>query len=270
MAAADCRSNCRDCRFTIASGKFAGYRGFGVCRDLDGTDAAGRVAPLRILQSPRRRRRRFRRYPPARTMPAARPPRICPKYPASHRPLRLNCQRRLPPRLHTRPIWKRPWKRPTKHSRTSCRFARSANRRRRSLTPVENSAFNELARQLSARLDSENGAVAAPDLSDAAGSMPSSRPAAAARSTGRNAGLAGAARAAGARRDPARQGAARPVAGRRADLPARPAALRQPARSSRGSATTACTRSKRPAVSTRSMSNPASPPPAAPPRPARR
>ena len=36
------------------------------------------------------------------------------------------------------------------------------------------------------------------------------------------------ARAAGARRDPARQGAARPVAGGRADLPARPAALRQP------------------------------------------
>src|SRR6202166_3825014 len=29
------------------------------------------------------------------------------------------------------------------------------------LTPVENSAFNELARQLSARLDNENGAAAA-------------------------------------------------------------------------------------------------------------
>jgi PAS domain S-box-containing protein len=34
------------------------------------------------------------------------------------------------------------------------------------LTPVENSAFNELARQLSARLDSENGAAAAPEISD--------------------------------------------------------------------------------------------------------
>ncbi len=34
------------------------------------------------------------------------------------------------------------------------------------LTPVENSAFNELARQLSARLDSENGAPAAPAVSD--------------------------------------------------------------------------------------------------------
>jgi PAS domain S-box-containing protein len=34
------------------------------------------------------------------------------------------------------------------------------------LTPVENSAFNELARQLSARLDSENGAPAASALSD--------------------------------------------------------------------------------------------------------
>jgi PAS domain S-box-containing protein len=35
------------------------------------------------------------------------------------------------------------------------------------LTPVENSAFNELARQLSARLDSEEGASAAPPASDA-------------------------------------------------------------------------------------------------------
>ncbi len=34
------------------------------------------------------------------------------------------------------------------------------------LTPVENSAFNELARQLSARLESENGAPAAPAVSD--------------------------------------------------------------------------------------------------------
>jgi PAS domain S-box-containing protein len=34
------------------------------------------------------------------------------------------------------------------------------------LTPVENSAFNELARQLSARLDSENGAAAAPEIPD--------------------------------------------------------------------------------------------------------
>ena len=34
------------------------------------------------------------------------------------------------------------------------------------LTPVENSAFNELARQLSARLDSENGAPATPAASE--------------------------------------------------------------------------------------------------------
>ena len=35
------------------------------------------------------------------------------------------------------------------------------------LTPVENSAFNELARQLSARLDSVNGAAATPEMSGA-------------------------------------------------------------------------------------------------------
>ena len=31
---------------------FAGYRGFGVCRDLDALDAAGGAAPLRIVQCP--------------------------------------------------------------------------------------------------------------------------------------------------------------------------------------------------------------------------
>jgi hypothetical protein len=45
------------------------------------------------------------------------------------------------------------------------------------LSPVENSAFNELARQLSARLDSENGNPAAtpvtPDAIEAADARPS-------------------------------------------------------------------------------------------------
>ena len=39
------------------------------------------------------------------------------------------------------------------------------------LTPVENSAFNEIARQLSARLEGEHGAAAAPDTSGAAESI---------------------------------------------------------------------------------------------------
>src|SRR4029079_11737535 len=46
------------------------------------------------------------------------------------------------------------------------------------LTPVESSAFNEIARQLSARLEGETGAAAAPDLSDTAESLlePSAAP----------------------------------------------------------------------------------------------
>ena len=49
-----------------------------------------------------------------------------------------------------------------KRRRTFCRSARPAKPSRQSLTPVENSAFNELARQLSARLETENGQRAPP------------------------------------------------------------------------------------------------------------
>ena len=101
------------------------------------------------------------------------------------------------------------------------------------LTPVENSAFNELARQLSARLDSDNGA-AAPEVTETVAaaettatvaeprkrSLPSRR-------RSRNAGMAGAAGAAGARNCKTRQGAARSHSHRHPDLSPRPAALCQ-------------------------------------------
>ena len=138
-----------------------------------------------------------------------------------------------------------------------------------SLTPVENSAFNELARQLSARLENENGNettqavtgldetvvenAASTDAADS-GSFTGSRE----RCSGA-AGMAGTLRAAGARRKQARQGAARLAAGRHSDLPARPAALRQSRLPHADRAIRACMRWKMPAASTRSMSSPASP-----------
>ena len=95
------------------------------------------------------------------------------------------------------------------------------------LTPVENSAFNELARQLSARLDSENGAAAAPAYPGRAASRRRCAGSPRGARGPRASTMAGATRGAGARRDKARQGAARSGSGRRADLPARPAALCQ-------------------------------------------
>ena len=93
-------------------------------------DAARRVAPLRVLQCAAPRRRRCRPISSSPIAPAIRPPRTSPDCPPSHRRSRLNCPSRLPSRLHNKPIWKRPWKRQSKRSRTSCRFARSANRNR--------------------------------------------------------------------------------------------------------------------------------------------
>ena len=103
---------------------FAGYRGFGVCRDLDGLT---RLAQLR--------RTEFFSDPPAPQalsagiVPADAPlrrdlPRIARSCTSSAS--RLNRPHRLPPRLHNKPIWKRPWKRPE----MSCRFGRSTSRNR--------------------------------------------------------------------------------------------------------------------------------------------
>ncbi len=108
------------------TGKLAGYRGFGVCRDLDG-----------LTRLAAQRRTEFFNPPPPQPLsadivqaaPAGDSPPSCRTCKLLRRPVRLNFQCRLPLRLHTKPIWKRPWKLP-KRSRTSCRFARSANRNR--------------------------------------------------------------------------------------------------------------------------------------------
>ncbi len=124
---------------------FAGYRGFGVCRDLDG------LARLDAL-----RRYEFFSHPPAPqplsadiVQPDPAPPAPAQESPAQdllpktclpktcpppnhqqnltlHRPVSMNRLRLMPSRLHNKPIWKPPWKRP----RTSCRFGSSASRRR--------------------------------------------------------------------------------------------------------------------------------------------
>ena len=84
--------------FFDAARNFVGYRGFGVCRDIDGL---ARLAALR----------RDELFGEA-AAPKKHPPRIHPTTPAS-RHLRLrNCLLQSPPRLHIKPIWKRPWKPP--------------------------------------------------------------------------------------------------------------------------------------------------------------
>ena len=104
---------------------FAGYRGFGVCRDLDGLT---RLAALRRYE--------FVSDPPAQPPPPFTADLLPPNPPPDCLPrLRPIDVHRLQPRssdtdcrarLHNKPIWKRPWKRPRKREE---RAAVSAHRR---------------------------------------------------------------------------------------------------------------------------------------------
>jgi PAS domain S-box-containing protein len=128
---------------------FAGYRGFGVCRDLDGLT---RLAALRHHVD----------------TPASHPPPEIeitpPQTPAS-----IASETSPPTDLET--AVEPPKETSKESSRETLRnvlpFRPIGEPKSPALTPVENSAFNELARQLSARLDNENGAPATPATSDA-------------------------------------------------------------------------------------------------------
>ena len=94
---------------------FAGYRGFGVCRDLDGL---ARLAALRRFEL-------LSESPAPQPLSADTVGRgfagasVAAVPPANVRYARIR-RRRIPFRLHPRPIWKHPWIRP----RTSCRSGR--------------------------------------------------------------------------------------------------------------------------------------------------
>lgn len=146
-------------------GKFAGYRGFGVCRDLDGL---ARLAALRRYE--------FFSDPPAppqlsagiaapvENSAAADPPAaelpavpdtdsiITPESPVPDA-LETSHQADLETAVET--------------PKNVVPFRLISEPKPPALTPVENSAFNELARQLSARLDSDFGAPETPTAAEA-------------------------------------------------------------------------------------------------------
>ena len=138
---------------------FAGYRGFGVCRDLDGLT---RLAALRQFE--------LFSAPPAplsadtvSTNPANEAAVNSPSVPdiassgaaSSLDPIAVETSR--PTDLET----------PVETPKNVLPFRPLGEPKSPALTPVENSAFHELARQLSARLENENGTPAAtPAASD--------------------------------------------------------------------------------------------------------
>ena len=146
---------------------FAGYRGFGVCRDLDGL---ARLAALRRFEllsgapAPQTLSADISRTDPAQHASSANPPPVCDivSSGATESPAPIAVEKLPPTDLET------PVETPKEILKNVLPFRPIGEPKSPVLTPVENSAFNELARQLSARLESENGAAAAtPATSDA-------------------------------------------------------------------------------------------------------
>ena len=142
---------------------FVGYRGFGVCRDLEGLarlDALRRTEffsdppappPLSadIVQA------ELAQDPPAEDLPAEDPPRQIPAAPeppssVPELPASIANETSHPTDLEHRTV---------ETPKNVLPFRQMNEPKSPSLTPVENSAFNELARQLSARLESETAAA---------------------------------------------------------------------------------------------------------------
>ena len=140
--------------------QFAGYRGFGVCRDLDGLarlDALRRYELFSDPPAPQRLSADIVATDPAQDPPGAGPstePESA-SSPAPELPSPDAIENSPPTDLETS----------VETPKNVLPFRPISEPKSPMLTPVENSAFNELARQLSARLDSENGAPAttAPD-----------------------------------------------------------------------------------------------------------
>jgi PAS domain S-box-containing protein len=147
---------------------FSGYRGFGVCRDLDGLT---RLANLRRQDGPDKNIENNPMHSSAGDLPEvsnylieaapfAEPP--TPPGAATSEPFESS----TPIANETSPQTdlETPVETPSEPHKEALKnvlpFRPISEPKAPALTPVENSAFNELARQLSARLDSDNGADA--------------------------------------------------------------------------------------------------------------
>ena len=146
---------------------FAGYRGFGVCRDLDGL---ARLAALR-------RHELFDEPEAAQPLSADIMPPVPPHDSSAADSVIETSVVSPPPAESPEPIASEPSHRTglempveppneilTETPKNVLPFRPPGDAKPPTLTPVENSAFNELARQLSARLETEMGADATPEV----------------------------------------------------------------------------------------------------------
>ncbi|UWU78145.1 PAS domain S-box protein [Bradyrhizobium huanghuaihaiense] len=134
---------------------FAGFRGFGVCRDLDGLNRLDALRRFELFVKPHAPQspsadgvepEPVAEAPPPPIEPPAPEPEPTPELPdpvneANSHPTDLETPVETPPNVVP--------------------FRSPGDTRAPTLTPVENSAFNELARQLSERLERERESIAA-------------------------------------------------------------------------------------------------------------
>jgi PAS domain S-box-containing protein len=139
---------------------FAGYRGFGVCRDLDGLARLAALRHYELFSDPP--------TPPSAGIvqadPDKGPPAIDqgaePPFASSTPQLSASIALETSPQTDLETFVETP--------PNVVPFRPIGDQKSPALTPVENNAFNELARQLAARLESESGATeATPATSDA-------------------------------------------------------------------------------------------------------
>ncbi len=198
-------------------GKLAGYQGFGVCRDLDGLTRLAALRRFELFRTPPAPQTasadiiKADQGPSAANSPSV-PDIASSSVPESPGPFVVENSPQTD--------WETPVETPKETPKNVVPFRPIGEPKSPVLTPVENSAFNELARQLSARLENENDAAAAtPAASDRhAGIEPPAAPET--QEHQRRSRLAGAARGASAGRSRARPNAARSAPRRRVDLSA--------------------------------------------------
>ncbi|MEH2491358.1 PAS domain-containing protein [Bradyrhizobium sp. AZCC 2230] len=140
---------------------FAGFKGFGVCRDLDGLNRLDALRRYELFAEPRAAQRLSSDVVEPEPEPEAPPPVEAPPPPEPEPPtateppalfIEANSHLTDPETPVETPPNVVPFRAPGD--------PRSVDQRSPTLTPVENSAFNELARQLSERLEREREQIA--------------------------------------------------------------------------------------------------------------
>jgi PAS domain S-box-containing protein len=132
---------------------FAGFRGFGVCRDLDGLNRLDALRRFELLAEPAAPQSLSANVVEPEPEPEPPPPPIEPPAPEP--------EAELPeptPDANSHPTDPEP---PVETPPNVLPFRAPGDTRSPTLTPVENSAFNELARQLSERLERDKETIAA-------------------------------------------------------------------------------------------------------------